>query len=58
MPILDRDSIFDADVIAFLKGHRSDAEADEPPVALAKRNSGAVDRKLPPGDARSCHRAE
>ena len=39
MPILDRDSIFDADVIAFLKGHRSDAEADEPPVALAKRTA-------------------
>jgi hypothetical protein len=55
--ILDRDSIFDADVIV-LKGHRSRAEADGPPVALAERNGGVVDRKLPPGAAGSCHRAE
>jgi hypothetical protein len=25
---------------------------------LAERNGGAVDRKLPPGAAGSCHRAE
>ena len=33
--ILDRDSIFDADVIV-LKGHRSRAEADGPPVAKGR----------------------
>ena len=44
--ILDRDSKFDADVIAFLEGDRSEAQANERPGALAKRGRGTMGGKL------------
>jgi hypothetical protein len=43
--ILDRDSIFDAAVMAFLKGQRAGTETQEYPGTLAKCNGGALDRK-------------
>jgi hypothetical protein len=56
--ILDRDSIFDANVVTFLKATGLRPKRTGVQAPLAKRNRGKMDRKLPPRDARSRHRAE
>jgi hypothetical protein len=42
----------------FLEGHWAEAETDEHPGAVAKRNRRKMDRELPPRDSGSCRRAE
>src|SRR5258708_25351951 len=41
----------------FSEGDGSETEADEHPIALAKRNGGKMGRKLSPRDPGPCHRA-
>jgi hypothetical protein len=56
--ILDHDSKFDADVIAFLQATGLQAEAHECSGAVAKRDCGTLGGKLRPRDSRPCHRAQ
>jgi hypothetical protein len=52
--ILDRDSIFNADVIGFLKS--TGLKPKRTSVQALWQNGIALDRKLSPGASRPCHR--
>jgi hypothetical protein len=57
-PIVDSEALFGGDLVAlrFPEGNRAEAETNGSAGALAKRNRGKMDRKLPPRDARTSSR--